>query len=347
MSQRWTAFAFAAPLAVVLLLLAALVPLPYAVYSPGPTYDVLAKDGNEAEIIQVDGHKTFRDDGQIRFTTVQTSPHGDKKTLFGAIGAWFDPDRAVVPYEVAHPPDRSPEDEELQGALSMVSSQDNAVKVAMEELGYEVGSVMQVAHVDEEGAAFKKLRVRDKILRADGERLGVDTERLVEIVESHGPGDPVELLIQRGRDTRLRVEIEPREVDGEMRIGIIPGIGYDFPFEVSITVDPAIGGPSAGLMFSLAVYDTLTPGSLTDGGVVAGTGELNAEGKVGPIGGIEQKIAGAEDADAELFFVPAGNCADVAELDPDLELVKATTMSRALSSLEAWTEDPDAELPSC
>ena len=100
-------------------------------------------------------------------------------------------------------------------------------------------------------------------------------------------------------------------------------------------------------MFSLAIYDTLTPGSLTDGEVVAGTGELLDDGNVGPIGGIEQKIAGAEEAGAELFFVPKDNCGDVDGLDPDLALVKATTMHEALEALEAWADDRDADLPSC
>ncbi|UMG91822.1 hypothetical protein [Nocardioides sp. TF02-7] len=122
MSQRWIAFAVAAPLTVVLLVMVTLVPLPFAVYSPGPTYDVLATDVNEAEIIQVDGHRTYRDDGQIRFTTVQSSPRGDQLSLFRALGAWGDPDRAVVPYDVAHPEDRTEEEDELEGAVSMIGS---------------------------------------------------------------------------------------------------------------------------------------------------------------------------------------------------------------------------------
>ncbi|KAA1426919.1 YlbL family protein [Nocardioides antri] len=346
MTQRWIAFAFAAPLAVVLLVLAALVPLPYSVYSPGPTFDVLAKDANEAELIQVDGHETYRDEGEIRFTTVQTSAIGDKMTLVEALTAWADPDRAVVPYDIAHPPDQTAEDEKILGEVSMIDSQDKAVANALRELGYEVPSAIQVAYVDEKGAAFKELRVRDKFVEVDGEPIK-DPEQIIEAVESHGPGDPVELLIERG-DKRLTVEIEPeKNEDGDMRIGVQLGTGYDFPFDVKISVDQAIGGPSAGLMFALAVYDTLTPGSLTDGEIIAGTGELEDDGKVGPIGGIEQKIAGAEEAGAELFFVPELNCGDVSELDPDLTLVKATTMHEAVESLQAWADDRDADLPSC
>lgn len=345
MSQRWIAFAVAAPLTFLLLLLVAFVPLPFAVYSPGPTYDVLAKDLDESEIIQVVGHKTYRDDGQIRFTTVRTSPFGERLSLLQALEAWTDPDRAVIPYDVAHPEDTTPEEEEMQGAVSMVTSQDVAIANAMEALGYEVTPVVQVAYVDEKGPSFGELRVRDKLLEADGRKVR-QIQDVVGAVEKHGPGDPVELLVQRGRK-RLTVEIEPRKTDGEMKIGVTLGTGYEFPFDVTITVDPAIGGPSAGLMFSLAVYDTLTPGSLTDGEVVAGTGELSPDGEVGPIGGIDQKIAGAEEAGAELFFVPAGNCDDVSDVETDMRLVKATTMQQALHSLEAWADDRDAELPVC
>jgi len=350
MTQRWIAFAFAAPLTCILLLLAAFVPMPYAVYSPGPTFDILAKDSNEAEIIQVDGHKTYRDGGELRFTTVQSSPRGQKKPLAQALAAWFDPDDAVIPYDIAHPPNQTAADEEREGAVSMITSQDTAIANAMRELGYDVpADVIQVAAVDEAGAAFGELRVRDKFLEVDGKPVK-ESQDIVDAVQRHGPGDPVELMIQRD-DRKLTVELEPEEtvVDGEkaMRIGVSLGIGYDFPFDVSIHVDPAIGGPSAGLMFSLAVYDTLTPGSLTDDEIVAGTGELIDDGSVGPIGGIEQKIAAAEDAGAELFFVPEDNCGDVKGLDPDMTLVKATTMHGALRALEAWADDRDTDLPSC
>ncbi|KAA1421003.1 PDZ domain-containing protein [Nocardioides humilatus] len=349
MSQRWIAFAVAAPLTFLLFVLAAFAPLPYSVYSPGPTFDVLGKDANESEIIQVVGHKTYRDDGQIRFTTVSSSARGDKETLLSALDAWLDPDEAVIPYDIAHPPSKTADDEEREGAVSMVGSQDAAIATAMRELGYKVKTGIQVAFVDDKGAAFGELRVRDKILKVDGKPLKTG-EQLVEAIQKHGPGDPVTLLIERNHK-ELTVELEPEEtvVDGDraMRIGITPGIGYDFPFDVTIQVDPTIGGPSAGLMFSLAVYDTLTPGSLTDGAIIAGTGTIDDAGSVGPIGGIEQKIAGAGDAGAQLFFVPKDNCSDVKGLDTDMELVKAETMHGALEALKAWTADHDADLPRC
>jgi PDZ domain-containing protein len=347
MSQRTIAVLIAAPLLLALGVVAAAVPLPYAAYSPGPTFDVLAKDSDEAELIQVAGHKTYRDDGEIRFTTVRSTGRFDELGLGELLGRWFDPDQAVVPFDVAHPPERTAEEDEIQGAVSMVTSQDVAVAVALEELGEEVEPLVQVAYVDDDSPASGELRVRDKFLEVDGEPVE-STDDIVEGVRAHGPDDPVELLVERGsKELTVRVAPQPDPEDGEMRIGVRLGLGYDFPFEVMIKVDEAIGGPSAGLMFALSVYDTLTPGSLTGGAVVAGTGEISPEGEVGPIGGIEQKIAGAEEADADLFFVPPANCPDVTDLDPDLRLVKATTMHDARVALEQWVEDPDAELPAC
>jgi PDZ domain-containing protein len=120
------------------------------------------------------------------------------------------------------------------------------------------------------------------------------------------------------------------------------------PFQVNVDIGEGIGGPSAGLMFSLAIYDTLTPGSLTHDAIVAGTGTVDAEGKVGPIGGIQQKIAGARASHAELFMVPADNCAEAGSVDPgDTRLVRVTTMHEAVEAITSWAADHDATLPTC
>ena len=332
MSQRMIAVCIAGPLALILGGIALSVPLPYASYSPGPTFDVLGKDSDEAELVQVDGHKAYYDEGQIRFTTVVASSYGDKLSLGDALARWLDPDKAVVPYEVVHPPARSAEEEEAQGAIQMTTSQDVAKAVALTELGYDIPSAVQVAYVDPKGPAYDKLLVRDIFKEVDGEPV-TKGEEIVAAVRKHEDLTNVELKIQRGKD--------------ELMVRVTLGMGYEFPFEIRLRVDQTVGGPSAGLMFALAIYDTLTPGSLTGGATIAGTGELLPDGSVGPIGGVEQKIAGAQEAGAQLFFVPKDNCADVTDLDTDLRLVKATTMHEARLALEKWVEDPDAELPTC
>lgn len=345
MNQRLIAVCVAAPLVLLLAGVAFITPLPYAAYSPGPTFDVLGKDEDEAELIQVDGHPAHYDQGEIRFTTVVATPHGRKLSLGEALSRWLDPDRAVVPYDVVHPPDQSAEDEKSEGAVQMTTSQDVAKAVALEELGYKVPSAVQVALVNERGPAQGELLVRDIIKKVDGAPVSTSDD-VVKAVRAHDDGSPVTFTIQRDR-RELTVRLRPEIVEGTPRVGITLGIGYEFPFTITLRVDPTVGGPSAGLMFSLAIYDTLTPGSLTDGEVVAGTGELNPDGTVGPIGGVEQKIAGAEEVGAELFFVPAANCPDVADLVTELRLVKATTMHEARLALEAWTADRDARLPAC
>jgi Lon-like protease len=345
MSQRLIAVCIAAPLALVLGVLAIAVPLPYGAYKPGPTFDILGKDADEAELIQVDGHEAYYDEGEIRFTTVIASPHGDKLSLGDAIARWVSPDDAVVPYDLVHPPDRTAEDEEAEGAIQMTTSQDTAKAIALKELGYDVPSAVQVALVAEDGPAKGKLLVRDVFKEVDGKKV-TTSDDVVNAVREHRDGSPVTFKVRRDQ-RELEVTVKPEIVKGTPRVGVHLGLGYEFPFAINLRVDPTVGGPSAGLMFALAIYDTLTPGSLTDGEPIAGTGELRPDGTVGAIGGVEQKIAGAEEAGAELFLVPAGNCADVADIDTDLTLVKATNVHEVRTALERWAADRDADLPTC
>lgn len=345
MSQRIVAVCIAAPLVLILGGLALAVPLPYASYSPGPTFNVLGKDSDQAEVIQVDGAKAYYDDGQIRFTTVLASGYNQKLSLGAALSRWIDPDKAVVPYDVVHPADSTATQEKAEGAVEMTTSQDVAKAVAMQELGLTVPSAIQIAYIDPTGPSARKLLVRDVVKKVDGKPVATSKD-IQSAVETHDDGTLVELRIERDR-RELTVRIKPAIVDGKPRIGVQLGQGYEFPFTVNLRVDPNVGGPSAGLMFSLAIYDTLTPGSLTGGRTIAGTGEILPDGSVGPIGGIAQKIAGAQAAGAKLFFVPKDNCADVKGLDPDLRLVKATTMHEAREALQTWVKDPEASLPTC
>ena len=134
-----------------------------------------------------------------------------------------------------------------------------------------------------------------------------------------------------------------------MRVSI-QAAGYRFPFDVELKLAENIGGPSAGLMFALGIYDVLTPGSLTEGKTIAGTGEIDGEGNVGAIGGIQQKLVGAESDGARLFLVPADNCAEALDgsYDPDkMRLVKVTTLDEAIADVQAWVKDPDAKLARC
>ncbi len=346
MSQRTLAGLLAVPLVLALLVAALFTDLPYATYAPGPTVDVLDQPGG-SETVAVRGVKSYRDDGELRLTTVSVSRVDHQLSLPELIAAWWDDDEAVYPYDYVHPEDVTAEEDQREGAVSMVTSQDVAIANALRALDYDVEPTLQVAYVVPDSPADGELEVRDVLLRVNGQRV-TDAEMLVKAIRRTKDGESVALVVERDRKRRI-VTIEPRvEDDGVKRVGFTPGQGFRFPFDVAVNIDPDIGGPSAGMIFSLAIYDTLTRGSLTGGGAVAGTGTIDLEGNVGPIGGIQQKIAGAERDGTELFLVPAANCADALGVDDgDPRLVRVETFDDALESVQAWGEDRDADLPSC
>jgi PDZ domain-containing protein len=345
MSRRILAGVIAVPFLVALWLAALLLPVPYVTYSPGLTVDVLAEDGGK-EIVQVSGHKTYRDDGELRMTTVYVTQPKARVNLFEAMSAWLNRDEAVYPYDAVYGNDETPEQSETESAIQMVSSQDAAIAVALDELGYDVKPIVEVLNVQKGLPADGKLKLRDVLLKVNDRKI-TGAQQVVDLVTKTKPGESVTFLVSRNGKP-VTVVVKPREVDGNLRVGVTTGPGYVFPFQVSVDIPDNIGGPSAGLMFSLAIYDTLTPGSLTGGQIVAGTGTIDAAGAVGPIGGIQQKIVAARQSGAKLFLVPADNCAD-AEGAPNegMRLVKVTTMHDARQSIAAWVKDPDVSLPSC
>ncbi len=329
---------------------AAFLPVPYVTMSPGPTVDVLAKvDGDQ--VIEVDGADTFPTEGDLRLTTVSVTSPGAEISLIEALSAWFDGARAVYPRDVIYPPSQSAEDVRRESSVQMVSSQDTAIAVALGELGYKLPLRTEVLGVTKDSPADGTLKPRDYLLEVNGVAID-DVAKVSEAIQETGVGEDAVFVVRRDgvrRTVRVNAEASPDDPQRAV-VGVEIGNGYDFPFDVTVHIDEDIGGPSAGLIFSLAVYDTLTPGSLTGGTDVAGTGTIDPNGSIGPIGGIQQKIVAAADAGAKVFLVPAGNCdaalgADVR--DDEIRLVRTATMHQAVESLERYADDPDADLPSC
>ena len=349
MTQRTLAGILAVPLLIGLWVTAALVPLPYVTYEPGLTVNVLGKNDQGKPIITVEGRKSYPDDGQLRMTTVfvsQPKPEG-RNNLFELMHDWISDEDAVYPYDAVYTQGETVEQNRQQGAQQMTSSQDAATAVALEELGYDVTEPV-VADVSKGAPADGVLKTGDVILAVDGAAVTTSND-VVDAVTAAPHGDPVDLVVRRD-GKRQDVQLTPDTVDGKPQVGIQVGTQAksDLPVDVNININPSIGGPSAGLMFSLGIYDTLTPGSLTGGKTVAGTGTMDASGAVGPIGGIQQKIVGARDAGAELFLVPPDNCKDaLGAPNGDMRLVKADTMHDAREAIETWVKDPSADLPSC
>ena len=351
MTQRTLAGLLAVPLLVALWWQVLREPLPYVVYSPGLTVNVLGTGaetgGGDEEIVQVAGHKAYRDTGELRMTTVLVSQPQTEVGLFQLMGAWIDPDDAVYPYDAVYGPEDTDESQDELGAFQMASSQDAAVAVALTELGYDVNPTPIISTVTEGAPAEGQLEVGDHLLTINGRTIET-IEQAGRAVDATPDGEPTEVTVQR-KKKELTFEITRELIDDHLRLGFEMRDSFQFPFDVSVGIDPNIGGPSAGLMFSLAIYDTLTQGSMTDGHSVAGTGTITSDGTVGPIGGIDQKIAGARDDGAELFLVPADNCADAYDspAGDDMRLTRVATMSEAVDAIDAWTADPDADLPQC
>lgn len=299
----------------------------------------------------MEGHERYDTDGRLELTTIRLTGPDQEVKIGEALMAWFDRSKAIYPREAFYAPDESEQEVETESSVQMVSSQDTAVAVALAELDYDLDTVTEVLGVLPDGPADGKLKVRDVIVSVNGVEVG-EAADVSEAVQDTPEGEAATFVVRRD-DEEQTVRVTPELSEDEPRVprvGVTVGPSYDFPFDVSLNIDENIGGPSAGLIFSLAVYDTLTPGALTGGAAVAGTGTIAEDGSVGPIGGIQQKIVAAADSGAEVFLVPPGNCdaaAAVADQVEEMRLVRAPTMHSAVESIEAYANDPQAELPRC
>jgi Lon-like protease len=342
MSRRGLTFALAAILLVVLVVLAAFLPVPYVVLLPGPVTDTLGNvPGTTTPVVSVAGTRTYPTGGHLYLTTVGVIPAdcSNHPTLWQAVHAWFDSTQAVEPLQVQCPPGQSPASVRQSNENDMSQSQRDAITAALLHLGYPtVTQQVTVAGVDSTAPAGKVLEDGDAVLAIDGTSVsGLGQVRAA--LAKHKPGDSVALTIDRGgkhRDVTVRTIAAP----GTSRtiIGFTPDLRATFnKVNVKIGIDPAqVGGPSAGLAFALSIVDELTPGDLTGGKTVAVTGTIDGFGTIGPIGGIQQKIAGAKKAGATVFLAPASECADAHSVAPSsMTLVKVTTLSGALDALAA------------
>jgi Lon-like protease len=346
MTQRTWAALVAVPLIVVLGLYMAVTPLPFVTYAPGLTINVLGENGSKP-IISVQGHRTYHDDGELRMTTVSVSQREARLDLFTLMSTWgLARDDALYPYSIQYGDAGTQEQDTQEGQVEMISSQDSAIAAALRRLGYPVRPVLEILAVTPDMPAEGKLQPRDVVRRFNGTRVTVATE-MSKLIADVPAGQPVPITVIR-KGKAVTENVTPVDKEGHRLIGVTLGMGYVFPFKVSVNISDAIGGPSAGLMFALSIYDTLTPGSLTSGGTVAGTGTITAQGRVGEIGGIQQKIVGARQDGAQLFLVPPANCVDALTSNHgSMRLVKAVTLRSAIKSVTAWGEDHDAPLPQC
>ena len=353
-SRRTVAGVWALAVALIVLLVITFLPTSYVIQRPGPVYNTLGTaenaDGEEVPLISVEGAETYPTDGALDLLTVQVQGNREQTpSWFELAQAWFEPSKAVIPIDAVFPEGQTTEERNEESAAMMVDSQHEATAAALTELGYDVGAQLSVHSVIDGAAATGVLEDGDAILEANGEAV-TDAAALRAVINA-AEGAPVELLIERDGQQQP-VEVTPKEstVDGETTwlIGVNLITDYDFPIDVTIQLNN-VGGPSAGMMFALGIIDTLTPGELNGGEQVAGTGTITADGTVGPIGGIRQKMWGAVDAGAEWFLAPEANCDEVVGHIPgDLQVFSVADLDDALAVLDAVRGDGDVDsLPTC
>lgn len=349
--------ALALVLAVVLVVgfaLLHLVTVPKVIYRPGPVYDTLG-DISGRPIVDIEGTETYETEGRLDFTTITL--HGGPRfpvTAWDWLAAELDPRADVVDESLVFPEDVTAEEVQEQNAELMRNSQDQAAVVALRANGVEVPEQILVAQVLVDAPAAGVLRVNDQIVSVDGTEVA-NPDEVRDILQRFEPGAEVPFVIVRnGQEMTLDVPTGESEVtleDGTTELRTVIGVylASDFELPVEVSIDAGnVGGPSAGLMFSLAVYDRITPGPLPGGLHFAGTGTINSAGEVGPIGGIRQKMIAAAEAGADYFLAPAGNCANVRGAEPEgLEVVAVSTFDEARDVVEALGEGEQPELPRC
>lgn len=342
-------------LSLVLLGVLSAVPAPYVIEQPGPVFNVLGTtegdDGN-VPLIEVHDAQTYDTGGTLDMLTVQLVGNPQRSPgWLDIVSAWFDPSRAVVPMDLYFPPGVTTEQRDEQNATLMVDSQQDSVAAALRELGYEVPEHIAVAQIAEGGPAQGVLQLDDEIVAVNGTAVaGLDSLR--DAISANGTGAPASIDIVRG-GAATTVQITPTTAtatDGTTStvIGIGTKVTYDLPVDITIQLDN-VGGPSAGMMFALGMIDLLTPGELNGGKDVAGTGTIDADGNVGAIGGIRQKLFGAKDAGADWFLAPASNCDEVAGHVPTgLKVFAVKTLDDSLTALKAIADGSDTSaLPTC
>jgi PDZ domain-containing protein len=323
---------------------ASVLPVPYVILSPGPTLNTLGSRPGGQPLIQITGHRTYPVSGHLNLVTVsyQGGP-ADSFNVFTALRAWLTPHEAVVPEAELFPPGQTQQQVTRQDTQQMVSSQETALAAALCQLGISYRVIDTVVSVAPRMPAAGVLRDGDVITAVDGMPVTCRADAGA-LIRDRAPGAPVRLTVDR-HGTLRRFRLRTARYQGSTVVGVGVQETYRFPFQVKIHVGD-IGGPSAGLMFALGIVDKLTPGGLTGGRFIAGTGEISADGAVGPIGGIQQKLAGARAAGATIFLTPAGNCRDTAGVVPHgLRLIKVATLAGAVRALMGLRTGRHA--PSC
>ena len=333
-------------IAVTALVLASLfLPSPFVMLSPGNPQNILGS------AITITGTKSYPTTGKLSVTSVMVTDPDSYITGFDVLYGWFDKNRAVLPRVEVYPEGESAADSMKNGAEEMSGSQTNATAAALNYLGYKNASKLVITEVNDQTNANKLLYKSDIVLSVDDKKFESASE-IMRYLDQKQPGDLVSIKVLRSEREIItkQIKLSARD-DGSAFIGVNIQQNFNFPFQVKIQLAET-GGPSGGLVFALGVVEKLTPADLIRGRNIAGTGTITADGQVGPIGGIAEKIIGAKKDGVKIFLAPIENCTDIKNKDQltnsgsknDMKIVPVATLTEAISVLNL---PADTTYPSC
>ena len=333
----------------IVVLLAATVPSPYAVERPGPVVDVLGTvpvEGEDVAVLTVEDQVATEARGQLNLLTVTIagSPQNPLSWI-ALIPALFDRSQTIAPIAQFYPKGITVEQREQVTSMQMDASQVQAATAAFREIGLDVDITLGIGEVDNNGPAFGALKANDEFVSVDGTPID-SFQTLIEKV-SAATGDLKLVVLRDGQKRTVTVAPKPPSPGAEPRLGVVVTTSYELPRTVDISV-PQIGGPSAGLMFGLAIMERMGKGVDLDGLTVSGTGTLSDTGAVGPIGGLTQKAWAAKRAGSDLFLMPLDNCIDVKDFPADLAVAPVATLQEASAAIaNAAAGHPAAGIERC
>ena len=316
------------------------VTVPYVSLGPGPAFDTLGEvDGKQ--VVDIKGTQTHPTSGHLDMTTVSQR---DDLSLAEALTLWLSGQEQLMPRDLVYPPGQSRDEIDKANDADFKESEHSAEYAALGYLKYP--QAVTVAAVTDPGPSVGKLQAGDSVQAVNGTAVAT-VEQFTSYLKNTKPGQPVTVDFRRKN--------APPGV-AQITLGSNKDRKYGFaglsvmdapwaPFVVDFNL-ANVGGPSAGLMFSLAVVDKLTTGNLAGSKFVAGTGTIKPDGTVGRIGGIVHKMTAARDAGATVFLVPAENCYEATSGKlPGLQLVKVDNLGAAVNALHTVTSG--GQPPSC
>ena len=331
-----------------------LVPVNAVIEAPGPTWNVLDNgSSSDQDVLKVSGTETYPTEGALRMTTVSVSGcPGYPVTTADLIAAWISADKRIVDRDEVCPQDQSAEQVEETGKAQMTASQDSAVIAALVETGKAGAMHLTVTEVTEQQTSteIQAGDVLETITPEGGQTTTLTSfSQLRELMTTIPEGTRVTLGVRRGEQkaSAALTTIAPQEGTTGSLLGLSLKISVDSPVEATFGLSD-VGGPSAGMMFALGVVDEITPGSLTGGKDISGTGTIDMTGQVGPIGGIQQKMAGARESGSTFFLAPASNCNEVKGHEPKgMQVFAVNTLHEAVAATEAIASGNTSGLATC